>query len=86
MNECYKENKANLSCSEESKIVPSVPEKVEVIPKGDTKMEEKLSEIRKKPLMIADAPKKVIYKPEKTPPFTDEMLKDFKNFILEKEM
>lgn len=86
MNECYKENKDNLSCSEESKIVPSVPEKVEVIPKGDTKMEEKLSEIRKKPLMIADAPKKVIYKPEKTPPFTDEMLKDFKNFILEKEM
>jgi len=85
MNECYKENKANLSCSEESKIVPSAPEKEEVIPKGDTKMEEKLHEIQKKPLMIADAPKEVIYKPEKTPPFTNEMLEDFKNFILEKK-
>ena len=81
MNECYKQNKDNLSCSEASEIVSSVPEKEEVIPKGDTKMEEKLSEIRKQPLMIADAPKEVIYKPEKTPPFTNEMLEDFKNFI-----
>ena len=81
MNECYKENKANLSCSEESKIVPSAPEKEEVIPKGDTKMGEKLHEIQKKPLMIADAPKEVIYKPEEPPKFTKEMLEDFKNFI-----
>ena len=85
MNECYKQNKDNLSCSEASEIVPSVPEKEEVIPEGDTKMEEKLHEIRKKPLMIADAQKEVIYKPEKTQPFTTEMLEDFKNFILKKE-
>ena len=81
MNECYKENKDTLSCSEESKITSSIAEKEEVIPEGDTKMEEKLHEIRKKPLMIADAQKEVIYKPEEPPKFTKEMLEDFKNFI-----
>ena len=57
MNECYKENKDTLSCSEESKITSSIAEKEEVIPKGDTKMEEKLHEIHKTPLMLENVPK-----------------------------
>ena len=57
MNECYKENKDTLSCSEESKITSSIAEKEEVIPEGDTKMEEKLPEIQKTPLMLENTPK-----------------------------
>ena len=69
MNECYKENKDTLSCSEESKITSSIAEKEEVIPKEDTKMEEKLHEIQKTPLMLENAPK------EKPPKKKKELFK-----------